>query len=566
MGMPQVCQCGESSQASSARGNAGLEFRESFDSFDSLKPRDRSTWTRMIAGFFVGVLLALAFPGANLSVTAWIAPGLMLWICCSGSVFRIGYCVGLGRWIASIYWLLFIPFRWHAIAGFVALASVLAIFTALWCWVCLKLLKTPTGSLSERLSKTNKAQQILWPALCAAAWVAIEMITARLLTGFPWNILGASQYRLLALIQIASFSGVYGISFLLVLFSVACVSFFVSLRSTKPIAVTALLPMVALFAAIAYGSVVLARPHPVGQTIKIALVQPNIPQPAIWDPNEKTNRFLKLVEISKTALKSSPDLLVWPEAAMPDMFTRNRYTQDIVSGLVTSNKVWMVMGASDSRPKPGGAPDELQWANSAFLIDPMGELTSRYNKKHLVMFGEYMPLANIFPFLAKFRSGGAGLTAGNRNVVFTTSNPTAHFPVVICYEDMFAHEVRDRVTSETDFILNLTNDGWFGNSSVQWQHAINALFRAIENGIPLVRCTNNGLTCWIDSIGRLHEVYFPGSADIHIAGWKIAEVPLKDPNQRRTFYTRFGDVFGWICVAATIAALGARLLARKRPS
>jgi apolipoprotein N-acyltransferase len=143
------------------------------------------------------------------------------------------------------------------------------------------------------------------------------------------------------------------------------------------------------------------------------------------------------------------------------------------------------------------------------------------------------------------------------------TNPSAHFPVVICYEDMFPHETRERVTREMDFILNLTNDGWFGDSNVQWQHAINALFRAIENGIPLVRCTNNGLTCWIDSKGRLHEVLFPNSPDIYQSGWKIAEVPLRPPNQAPTFYTTYGDVFGWTCFAATIVALGTRLFARK---
>jgi apolipoprotein N-acyltransferase len=398
----------------------------------------------------------------------------------------------------------------------------------------------------------------------AAAWVAIEMITARLLTGFPWNIFGASQYRCLPLIQIASYTGVYGISLLVVSVSVAIATAVALRRKIRDAWPALLLPVIAMVVALIYGQTVLARSEPATKKIKIALVQPAIPQPTIWDQNEKTNRFLRLVELSKAALSASPDLLVWPEAAMPDMFTRNRYTQDIVSGLVTSNKVWMVMGASDSRPKPGGGTADLEWANSAFLISPKGELVSRYNKKHLVMFGEYMPFANIWPLLAKFRSSGAGLTAGNRNVVFATTNPTAHFPVVICYEDMFPHEVRERVTSETDFILNLTNDGWFGDSAVQWQHAINALFRAVENRIPLVRCTNNGLTCWIDSHGRLHEVSFPNSADIHQAGWKIADVPLRPANLNPTFYSKYGDVFGWTCVAATIAALGTRMLPRKR--
>lgn len=520
----------------------------------------------MLASFAIGLLLAAAFPAPNISLAAWIAPGLVLWVCCQSEPFqfRIAYCAGLGRWVGSIYWLLYIPFHLHAVAGFVALAAVLASFTAAWCWICVKLLGPGDGPFAERLKKTTVRYQIFWPLLCAIAWVAVEMGTARIFTGFPWNILGASQYRFLSLIQISSFTGVYGVSLLVVWTSVALVTAAALRNSIRRAVLPILPPLLGLFAAVIYGHRTLAAPEIASTKIKIALVQPSIPQPTIWDANEKTNRFLKLVDLSKQALEKSPDILVWPEAAMPDIFTRNKFTQQIIGQLVTSKKCWMVMGASDSRPKTNGAPAELEWANSAFLINPAGELVSRYNKKHLVVFGEYMPLANIFPFLGKLRSSGAGLAAGNRNVVFTTSNPRAHFPVVICYEDMFPHEVRERVDAETDFILNLTNDGWFGASNVQWQHAINALFRAIENGIPLVRCTNNGLTCWIDAHGNIHEVFFPNSKDIHEAGWKIAEVPLRPRNQSPTFYTKHGDVFGWTCVALALLFLAHSLIPQRR--
>ncbi|MDB6059660.1 MAG: Apolipoprotein N-acyltransferase [Verrucomicrobiales bacterium] len=519
----------------------------------------------MLAAFAAGLLLAAAFPAPNISLCAWIVPGLMLWICCEKNgrlQFRIAYCAGLGRWVGSIYWLLYIPFHVHAIAGFVALAAVLASFTAAWCWMCLKLLGPRDGLFPERLKRATVGHQLLWPLMCAAAWVAIEMGTARVFTGFPWNILGASQYRFLPLIQISSFTGVYGVSLLVVWSSVGLVTAIALRNSIRRASLPILPPLLASIAAVIYGQRTLAAPETASTKIKIALVQPSIPQPTIWDANEKTNRFLKLVDLSKQALEKSPDILVWPEAAMPDIFTRNKFTQHIISQLVTSKKCWMVMGASDSRPKPNGAPAELEWANSAFLINPAGELVSRYNKKHLVVFGEYMPLANIFPFLGKLRSSGAGLASGSRDVFFTTSNPRAHFPAVICYEDMFPHEVRDRVDAETDFILNLTNDGWFGDSNVQWQHAINALFRAIENGIPLVRCTNNGLTCWIDSHGNIHETFFENTMDIHQAGWKIAEVPLRSHDQPPTFYTKHGDILGWTCVAITAVLLP--LFASKR--
>jgi apolipoprotein N-acyltransferase len=135
--------------------------------------------------------------------------------------------------------------------------------------------------------------------------------------------------------------------------------------------------------------------------------------------------------------------------------------------------------------------------------------------------------------------------------------PRARISPLICYEDVFPRETRESLDADTDFLLNLTNNGWFGASAAQWQHAVCAVFRTIENGVPLVRCTNNGLTCWIDARGRIHDAYFPGSSDIYQAGYKIIEVPLRNhPGEsRRTLYNRYGDAFAWSCLAVVIAAL-----------
>ena len=136
--------------------------------------------------------------------------------------------------------------------------------------------------------------------------------------------------------------------------------------------------------------------------------------------------------------------------------------------------------------------------------------------------------------------------------------------MLICFEDVFPHCVREYVEDDTDFLLNLTNNGWFGESAAQWQHAANAVFRAVENGLPLVRCANNGLTCWVDARGRVEEIYFPGTRDIYGAGWKMARVPLLAGQPRApTFYRRHGDWFGWSCVAVSALGLGAAGLRRR---
>ncbi|MGN6385961.1 MAG: nitrilase-related carbon-nitrogen hydrolase, partial [Verrucomicrobiota bacterium] len=133
-------------------------------------------------------------------------------------------------------------------------------------------------------------------------------------------------------------------------------------------------------------------------------------------------------------------------------------------------------------------------------------------------------------------------------------SPGITVSVLICFEDTFPHIAREYVNEDTDFLVNLTNNGWFGESAAQWQHAATAAFRAIENRVPLVRCANNGLTCWVDEIGRLHNVYYPGTTDIYGAGFKTVLIPVLTPGEKRvlSFYTRHGDLFGWGCVILSI--------------
>src|SRR5262249_36847781 len=151
---------------------------------------------------------------------------------------------------------------------------------------------------------------------------------------------------------------------------------------------------------------------------------------------------------------------------------------------------------------------------------------------------------------------------GDRPGLFHITQPVASFSVLICYEDLFPQEVRQCLEPQTDYLLNLTNDGWFGDSAAQWLHTVNALIRAVELHLPLVRCCNNGITCWIDAWGRLHNVYFPDSMDVYHAGYKLMEVPLTGQASARhpTFYRQYGDVFGWGCVVLVAIALAKGLI------
>ncbi|MEO6184551.1 MAG: apolipoprotein N-acyltransferase [Verrucomicrobiota bacterium] len=545
---------------------------------NTLSPQ-RKDAKRYCLSLLAGMMLALAFPKFEMAWLGWLAPGLILLAALSQpgkKVCAFGYVAGLAQYLVPFYWLLLIPKRAEAVLTWLVVGGFMALYTAAWTWVCCRLApvsreKMPGNwaHLADQLAAASWRQRAFWAFACAAAWVAMEMGIARILTGFPYS-LGVSQFKILPLIQIASLTGVYGVSFLIVWISVSLViAAMVAFRHPKLCRLwlgQLALPIGALAAVLIFGFKQLRHEHPPGRELKIALVQPAIPQFVIWDPSEKTNRFNKLVQLSQTALAEQPDLLVWPEAALPDFMTRfNSTIHDAVTNLVLPHKTWMIFGANDFRARENsGNPPKVDWFNSSFLIAPTGEPIARYHKRHLVMFGEYMPLSRWFPFLNKFRSIDRGFQAGDGPVPFHLTKPKVKISVLICSEDVFPHLVREYVDDETDFLLNLTNDGWFGDSAAQWQHAVDALFRAIENGLPLVRCTNNGLTCWIDSRGRLHAVYFPGTKDIYGAGFKMVKIPLLTDGEKRlpTFYHRHGDWFGWSCVVLTVIMLLRQFLQR----
>lgn len=523
---------------------------------------------RLALAFCLGLALGLAFPKCGLFWLAWLVPGLLLMLGAGQpgqTAFRVGFYGGLGNHLCSLYWLLLIPMKLHALAAWFTLSVYLALFYGAWCWVCWRCAPCAQGWCS-----VGWPRRVLWSLFCGVAWGAMEMTIARFWWGFPWNPLGSSQYKLLPLIQIASVTGVAGISFVLVWVSVAfwgAAWMRWQRRSDLSGLVPELaIPLTALAGILIFGLLRLAAPETPSGHLKVALVQPAIPQSIIWDVKERTNRLNKLRELSVAAFGQHPDLLVWPEAALPpSLVGRNRDTQDLITSLVRSGRVWMIFGGIDNAPRRGGQGGDYRF-NAAFFVDPAGNLISRYFKRHLVVFGEYMPAVHWLPFLKYLRQGGGGLEAGRDPVAFQMTQPRARLSPLICYEDVFPCESREAVDTDTDFLLNLTNNGWFGASAAQWQHAVCALFRAVENGVPLVRCTNNGLTCWMDAQGRMHDVYFPGSTDVYQAGLKLVEVPLRSAwdKNHRTIYNRYGDFFGWNCIVIVLVLIAWSFRSQRR--
>jgi apolipoprotein N-acyltransferase len=530
---------------------------------------------------FAGLLLSLAFPKFNIAGLAWIAPGLILVSGIGfrgGAAFRIGFVAGMAYHLVALYWILLIPmgFPWKGVVvlGWLLLSAYCSLYQGIWVWLVWRLSprlepeSTPSSVLDTQpslvesiraVSSIGWARRTVWCLLAAALWVALEMVQARFLTGFPWALLGVSQYQMIPLIQVTAFTGMYGVAFLIVWTSASLLCASSVLLSNPAMRRTWMadlfLPVFLIALVFAFGMHRVLHTPPAPRQITAALIQPSIPQTTIWDPREEQTRFQQVLAWSRKALSElpKPDLLVWPEAAVPGLFLwdTNKYdgksVYEWVSDFARDNQIWLVMGADDAEPFPDG---RVNYYNTSFLVSPTGEIIAKYRKRRLVIFGEYVPFSRWLPFLSKMVQSEGEFTPGKQPVAFRLNSLHMVTSVLICFEDIFPHLVREYTEHDTDFLLNLTNNGWFGESAAQWQHAASAVYRAIEHNVPLVRCANNGLTCWVDRNGRMHDVYFPDSRDVYKAGYKVVQVPVGSTvKYTPTFYRRYGDLFGWLCCA-----------------
>ena len=505
-----------------------------------------------------GLLLAVAFPKFSIAGFAWVAPALML-LATRGKngadAFRAGYVSGFTFWLTSLYWLLLMPATGFPILGWLALAAYVALSIGTWVWVI----------SNFQFPISNWLGRVRWTLAGAAAWVALEWLRGWFLSGFPWSFLGASQYKLVPLIQIAAATGVYGVSFLVVWLSLALYSAaeMIYLNPTKrhvwqaeivlPL-VTVLLLFVGGIFKIDLDSRPTASISNRPAFLRVTLIQPSVPQTLIWSPTEDEKRFAELLKNSRRAITNGTDLLVWPESAVP-MFNG---VYDVISQFAQSNHVAILFNGDDADLRA----DATNYFNAAFFIGADGRCTGVYHKQNLVIFGEYVPLARWLPFLKYLTPIEGGWTPGDKPAIFAGDHFTC--APLICFEDVFPKTARVAAAGAPDFLVNLSNDGWFGESAEQRQHLANAVFRAVENGLPLIRCSNNGVTGWIDAHGRLRETLRDPAGGEYAAGVLTVEIPLRPTTEKATttFYQRHGDWFAWSCAAVLLVSLFRRTAAR----
>lgn len=460
-----------------------------------------SGWRRYGLAFVLGALLAGALPPIDLAPLVFIVfPGL-LWLD-EGSTgpwasARLGYVFGLGFFVAGLYWIaaaLFVDiarFWWAVPFAVLGLPAALALYTA----AALGL----TGLATTRLRLPAGARICLF----AVAWSAAEWARGHFFTGLPWNLVGyvwsGGFPGSLAMLQGVAWVGIYGLGFVTVL--AAALPALLGIPSLAPLpqlrrAAPALAAALLILVPAAAGAIRLhlMPTDPTGTWLR--LVQPSIPETMKWDPVAAEANFHRLVELSSGPAEHKLAAVLWPEAAAPFLIERDGPHRGAIAAVAPKDG-YLITGALTANPPPD--PPTQLW-NSIEAIDRAGAIRARYDKAHLVPFGEYVPLGDVLP-MRKVTPGAIDLSSGPGPRTLTLPGLPAMSPI-ICYEAIFPSRVVDR-NDRPAWIFNVTNDAWYGRSSGPYQHFAIARTRAIEEGLPLVRVANNGISGVIDPAGRI---------------------------------------------------------------
>ena len=530
-----------------------------------------------LAAVACGALLTLSFPPADAGGLAFVAlvPLLMaVWIPQREKRrglrhFTLGYVAGLVFFATTFLWFRELAplFGSRALNGLPLLfAAYLALYPAVWAWLAgwiagaqFRPLPPPDPLAPfERPLLLQSSRNLGIAIFCAASWVALEWTRGWMLSGFGWNKLGLALHRDLALIQIAEFTGVGGLSFLLVMCNAILLITVLRVRAEigrirlRPHFDFALTAGLVVFA-FGFGTRVLIRaqraPAP-AVSLSVAVVQPNIAQRDKMNMEHWEEIFERMEFLSDGVAAVSPDLLLWPEASVPGGMLSDVDTLDWVrerAALVPA----LMLGTDDLNRGAAGEDH-----NSAAFIQRGEKEPQFYDKQQLVPFGEYLPLR---PLLGPIFGGmvPGDFKPGKGPGVFSLTKPALKLAPLVCFEDTRGDITRAQVKLGAHLLVNLTNDGWFGHTAELDQHTNDAIFRCIENRRPMVRCTNNGITASVDSFGKVDRWMEPFTNG---AKMQAVSVPT---DLRETFYTRWGEVFSVACGVLSLLVIAMTIAARR---
>ncbi len=532
------------------------------------------------------VLLFLSFPNLNLFPFAWVAMVPLLIALtratCWKSAFWLGYLTGF-LFFAGLLPAILLLYPYANIFATTVGYLLLVGYTALYFAVFAVLMRF-----------MPRRSNILFSLSAASIWTALEWVRSWMITGFPWGSIGYSQWNNLQGIQIASLVGVHGISFVIVLFNASIATLLCNHHQWRQEIRAVILSLILTLFCFGYGILQLQNANPLdrrtnatnqanAETLKIALVPGNIPQLRKWDIRQFPEILQRYIGLTHKASREGPELIVWPETATrsrtltgewPTYYRRfSLMLRDtgipILLGTANRGETDKAIGQYSQSPKKRDAAIY----NRVLSITPDGKIHGDYAKRHLVPFGEYVPLAHLLPdFIPnfiQFEPFAHGKTV-NLLPVFDVKNKTntrkIEVGASICFESAFPDEFRMPVKMGARVMGIFTNDAWFKGTAFPQLHLSMAPFRAIENRIAVFRCANGGFTCAVDKFGRITTPLITPDTAQEIL---IASVPLLSSiEHEQTLYTRYGDWFPILCALICIGWFGSQIImwARRRHS
>jgi apolipoprotein N-acyltransferase len=522
------------------------------------RARARGRAVGLLAGAVSGVLVAAAYPPARLWLVALV--GLVPWLLhlerladaaragerVLGRAFGSGWALALVLYVALLWWIvvldsptLTIPWiRWLAP---VLIAAFMGIFPGL----------ASLGIVWVR-ARTRVPLVLIAPA----AWTVAELVRGRGELGFPWGALGYSQVPFLPALQIAAVAGVSGLgAWVVAVNALATRSLRPGVRPVPALAWAAVLVVVPVLG----GAVRLSGADGPHETLRVALVQPNVRNDEKWLPENRDRIFAALAELTRQGVAGGADLVLWPETAAPCYLLKDRTWYPFVADLAESLATPILLGLPDYQIESTGAERRVTYTNTAALFDRYGGAAGRMDKIRLVPFGEYVPFAAWIPLLEKVDFGEADFRRGKGPVLFAGEGSGVELPAfanLICLEAVFPDLARRCENLGARLLVNITNDSWFGAGSGAVLHRDMALVRCVETGCGMARCANSGISVGIDPWGRRS-----GETGLFVEGVSVVDVVLREG---RTPWARRGDWPTGLSLAIVGLALGLAAFAPRR--
>lgn len=481
-------------------------------------------WRRRALAAALGALAALALPPVHAVPMLWIAFPALIWLA-DGSrgwraAFATGWWFGFGHFSAGLYWISYAlltdpaRFGWMIPFAVFGLGGLLAFFPAL-------------AVAATRLSGARSAGRAL---VLAAAWTASEWLRSWVLTGFPWNLLGTVWMPADAMLQFAAVAGTYGLTLVTVL-AAALPAVLGDMTTARRAAAAQAAAGLALLAVIWGGGAIRldGADTRMVEGVRLRLVQANIGQNHKWRDDLRQRNLVEHIHLSRQPGFAAVTHVIWPETAAPYFLTLDAAARQAVAGAAPARGV-VITGAP--RATPSGTEPFRVW-NSLIAIDAQARVVGAYDKVHLVPFGEYVPFGGILPF-AKITQGGTDFSSGDGRPAMTVPGLPPFSPL-ICYEAIFPGAVVGDSARRPGWLLNITNDAWFGLSAGPHQHVASARMRAIEEGLPLVRAANTGISLVTDAHGRV-------VARLGLGERGVLDSPLPRPLDTPPPFARFGVI------------------------